>query len=150
MKANSAFSSIAMTPDGPRGPRREMALGPVYLASLLGMPLVPVGVGISNCIRLKTWDTLAIPTHKSRIRCVFGPKLHIPRKCGRERLEASRKSVQKLMNSLTVQAEQWAESNEKMLGEQSFVRVRRTSKLYFDTKPKLKLNSVSARTSKVA
>jgi 1-acyl-sn-glycerol-3-phosphate acyltransferase len=150
MKANSKFSSIAMTPDGPRGPRREMALGPVYLASLLGMPLVPVGVGISNCIRLKTWDTLAIPTHKSRIRCVFGPKLHIPRKCGRERLESSRQSVQKLMNDLTIQAEQWAESKQKMLGEQSFVRVRRASKLYFDSKPKPQLKLVTKHGSKVA
>ena len=29
IKKNSKFSSIAVTPDGPRGPRREMAMGPV-------------------------------------------------------------------------------------------------------------------------
>lgn len=136
MKRNSKFSSIAMTPDGPRGPRREMALGPVYLASLLGMPLVPVGVGISNAFRLKTWDSLAIPSHKSKVRCVFGPKIRIPKKCGRDGLEARRQGVQKLMNDLTTTAEQWAESDQKMLGEQSFVRVRRTSKMYFDTDAK--------------
>lgn len=135
MKANASFSSIAIAPDGPRGPRREMALGAVYLASLLGMPLVPVGVGISNSFRLKTWDRLAIPTHRSRLRCIFGPKIHIPPKCGRERLEASREGVQKLLNDLTVRAEDWAESKQKMLGEQSFVRARRTSKVYFDSKP---------------
>lgn len=135
MKANSKFSSIAIAPDGPRGPRREMALGPIYLASLLGMPLVPVGLGITSSYRLKTWDRLAIPTHKSRLRCVFGPKIHIPAKCGRKHLEASRKSVQNLLNDLTVQAEDWAESNQKMVGEQSFVRARRISKLFFDSKP---------------
>ena len=135
MKANSKFSSIAIAPDGPRGPRREMALGPIYLASLLGMPLVPVGLGITNSYRLKTWDRLAIPTHKSRLRCVFGPKIHIPPKCGRKHLEASRKSVQKLLIDLTVRAEDWAESNQKMVGEQSFVRARRASKLFFDSKP---------------
>lgn len=135
MKANSKFSSIAIAPDGPRGPRREMALGPIYLASLLGMPLVPVGLGITGSYRLKTWDRLAIPTHKSRLRCVFGPKIHIPAKCGRKHLEASRKSIQKLLNDLTVQAEDWAESNQKMVGEQSFVRSRRISKLFFDSKP---------------
>ena len=105
------------------------------MASLLGMPLVPVGLGITNSYRLKTWDRLAIPTHKSRLRCVFGPKIHIPPKCGRKHLEASRKSVQKLLNDLTVQAEDWAESNQKMVGEQSFVRARRVSKLFFDSKP---------------
>ena len=135
MKANSKFSSIAIAPDGPRGPRREMALGPIYLASLLGMPVVPVGLGITNSYRLKTWDRLAIPTHKSRLRCIFGPKIHIPAKCGRKRLEARRTSVQKLLNDLTVRAEDWAESNQKMLGEQSFVRARRTSRVFFDSKP---------------
>ena len=31
MKRNSKFSSIAMTPDGPRGPRPEMAIGPAAM-----------------------------------------------------------------------------------------------------------------------
>jgi len=31
---------LAITPDGPRGPRRRLAPGAVYLASRLGMPLV--------------------------------------------------------------------------------------------------------------
>src|SRR3972149_153012 len=30
---------LTITPDGPRGPRRRMALGPVYLASKLRLPL---------------------------------------------------------------------------------------------------------------
>ena len=36
---------LAITPDGPRGPRRQLAPGPVYLASKLGIPLVAMGVG---------------------------------------------------------------------------------------------------------
>ncbi|MDG1872385.1 MAG: DUF374 domain-containing protein [Mariniblastus sp.] len=132
MKANSKFSSIAITPDGPRGPRREMALGPIYLSSLLAMPLVPVGVGVSNPFRLNTWDKFAIPSHRSRIRMIFGPKIHIPRKCSRERLENSRVAVQRLLTDLTVQAEDWATSKRKMQGEQRFVRARRTNRLVFE------------------
>ncbi len=150
MKANSKFSSIAIAPDGPRGPRREMALGPVYLASLLGMPLVPVGLGITNSYRLKTWDRLAIPTHKSRLRCVFGPKIDIPSKCGRQKLEACRASVQKLLNDLTIRAEDWAESNQKMVGEQRFLRARRTSKIFFDSKPKASKPSSTQHRTKAA
>lgn len=48
LKRNSRFSSIVFTPDGPRGPRREMAAGPVFLGSLLQMPIVPVGAGFEN------------------------------------------------------------------------------------------------------
>lgn len=140
MKKNTRFSSIAMTPDGPRGPRRQMAMGPVYLASLLGMPLVPVGVGISNPYRLKTWDQFAIPRLTSRVRMIFGPKIHIPRKAKRDKLESCLKSVQGLMNGLTDEAQQWADSKQKMAGEQRFVRCRRRNQLMFaaERSPNLK------------
>lgn len=132
LKKQSKTSSIAISPDGPRGPRREMALGPIYLASLLGMPVVPVGVGISNPYRLNTWDKFAIPRPLSRIRYIFGPKIRVPRKSSRDELEAARGSVQRLMNDLCDTAESWAESGEKMIGEQAYRRVRRTNSLLFD------------------
>ena len=139
MKKNSKFSSLAISPDGPRGPRREMDMGPIYLASLLGMPLVPVGIGISNPYRLRTWDKFAIPRPLSRVRLVFGPKIRIPRKCGKVQLELNRQGVQGLMNDLTDTAQKWADSRQKMAGEQPFVRSRRANRVFFDSPPVLKL-----------
>ena len=132
MKTNSKFSSIAMTPDGPRGPRREMAMGPVYLASLLGMPLVPVGIGISNPYRLSTWDKFAIPRPLSRVRVIFGPKIRVPKKVDRETLAAYRVGAQGLMNDLTDEAQYWADSKQKMVGEQRFTRDRRSNRVVFE------------------
>jgi lysophospholipid acyltransferase (LPLAT)-like uncharacterized protein len=150
MKKNSRFSSIAVTPDGPRGPRREMAMGPIYLASLLKIPVVPVGVGMDNPHRLNTWDKFAIPRPLSRVRMVFGPKIHIPPKAGREKLEANRLSVQKLMNDLTDQAEGWAQSRLTVDGEQPFTRVRRSNKKNFPAKPKRLTETISIRSKRAA
>ncbi len=133
LKRNSKTSSLTLTPDGPRGPRREMALGPIYLASLLGMPIVPLGISISNAYRLNTWDKFALPRPTSRIRIIFGPKIHIPRKSTRDELEAARSGVQRLMNDLCDTADAWAESGERMLGEQPFRRARRTNSILFDS-----------------
>ncbi len=36
---------IAVVPDGPRGPRRHLELGLVYLAARTGLPLVLMGIG---------------------------------------------------------------------------------------------------------
>jgi len=47
---------LAITPDGPRGPRRQLAQGPIYLASTLGMPIVPIGFGVDRPWRAKSWD----------------------------------------------------------------------------------------------
>lgn len=134
IKKHSAYSSIAISPDGPRGPRREMAMGPIYLSSLLGMAIVPVGLGIDRAWRLNTWDRFAIPKPFSRARMIFGPKIYIPRKCPREEMEAKRQSVQRLINQLCDTCQDWAESGKKITGEQPFVRARRCAKLVFPPK----------------
>ncbi len=137
LKKNSQFSSIVITPDGPRGPRREMAMGPIYLASLLKIPLVPVGVGMDRPYRLNTWDRFAIPRPLSRVRMIFGPKVMIAARTDRDDLEFKRLAVQDLMNDLTDQAETWASSKKKLLGEQAFTRDRRANQIEFSDAPRL-------------
>lgn len=53
--------SIAITPDGPRGPAQVMADGAPVLARFTGLPVVLVGVASRPCIRLKTWDRTVFP-----------------------------------------------------------------------------------------
>ena len=53
--------NLTITPDGPRGPRRQLAQGPVYLASKLGMPIVAMGFGYDRPWRFNSWDRFAIP-----------------------------------------------------------------------------------------
>ena len=134
LKKQCQETSLAITPDGPRGPRRKMAIGPIFMASRLGMPFVPLGIGVNDCWRLKTWDQFAIPKPFSKVRIIFGPKIDVPRKAKREELEAIRQSVEDLMNDLSDQAQSWACSGQRMLGEQPFIRVRRR-KVIFDSKP---------------
>ena len=132
LKKHCKETSLAITPDGPRGPRRKMAIGPIFMASRLGMPFVPLGIGVNDAWRLSTWDKFAIPKPLSRVRIIFGPKIHIPRKAKRDELESIRQSVENLMNDLSDQAEAWACSGQKMVGEQPFIRVRR-KKVIFDS-----------------
>ena len=132
LKKHGEFSSITFTPDGPKGPRREIALVPVYLASVLQMPIVAVGAGFENPWRLNTWDKFAIPRPFTRARMIFGPKIHLPRKMSREGLETSRQKIQNLITDLTVQSERWAASGQDMHKQQPFTRTRHASKLFFD------------------
>jgi lysophospholipid acyltransferase (LPLAT)-like uncharacterized protein len=137
LKRQCEENSLVITPDGPRGPRRKMAIGPVFMASRLSMPLVPLGIGVNDAWRLNTWDKFAIPKPLSRVRIIFGPKIDIPRKAKREELESYRQSIENLMNDLSDEAESWACSGQRMMGEQPFTRVRR-SKVRFDSKPERK------------
>ncbi len=131
LKRQSRFSSFAITPDGPQGPRREMAMGPIFLASRLQMPLVPVGVGYDNPWRLNTWDRFALPRPCSRARVLFGPKIRLPRRLGREQMEHSRHQCQNLLNDLNGFASDWAQSPARVMQEKPFQRARRTLQLEF-------------------
>ena len=128
-------SSFAITPDGPLGPRRQMALGPVFLASRLGMPIVPVGIGFHKPLRLNTWDRFAIPRPFSRARVVFGPKIEIPKNLKRQPLEDCRQNIERLLVDLSEFAEVWAKSGARMANEQVFKRARRCHELVFDDIP---------------
>ncbi len=116
LKKHSRRSSFAITPDGPRGPRRVMAAGPIFLASLFNMPIVPVGVGCRNPWRMKTWDQFAIPKPFSPVRVVFGPKIYLPVK-KKSSHDVFRTRIEQMVHQLTDFAEDWAASGRNVRGQ---------------------------------
>jgi lysophospholipid acyltransferase (LPLAT)-like uncharacterized protein len=100
--------NLAITPDGPRGPRRKLAPGAVYLSSKLGLPLVAMGLGVDRPWRLNSWDRFAIPRPWSRVRGVISPAVMIPPDLDRDGLEHYRLEVERLLNRLTEEAESWS------------------------------------------
>jgi lysophospholipid acyltransferase (LPLAT)-like uncharacterized protein len=108
---------LTITPDGPRGPRRRLAPGPIYLASRLGLPLVPMGFGYGRPWRTNSWDRFAMPRPFSRSRSIIGPPLMLPPDLDRAGLEASRLRVERLMNCLNSEAEAWAAAGTRKAGE---------------------------------
>ena len=108
---------LAITPDGPRGPRRILAQGPIYLASKLQIPLVPIGLGYDQPWRAKSWDQFAIPRPFSRARLILGPTLSIPPNLKRSETENCRQRLEHLLNGLTCDAEAWANSGIRRQGE---------------------------------
>ena len=135
LKQQSKKSSLVVTPDGPQGPRRQMAMGPIFLASRLQMPLVPVGVGYDRPWRLNTWDRFAIPRPFSRARVIGGPKIRLPKRLSRTGMEDCRIKFQALLNEMNDYADLWAASGFRVMQQKPFVRVRRTRELVFEDAP---------------
>jgi len=124
MRTNRS-SNIAITPDGPRGPRRRLAQGPVYLSSQLQMPLVLLGIGYDRPWRLKTWDRFAIPRPGARARMVVGPRIQIPQQVDRPGLQRYRVQVEQLLERLTLEAEAWAAHGTRKVGQHPLYRKAR-------------------------
>lgn len=124
LKDKSRLFGLTMTPDGPKGPRRTMAPGAIYLASRLGLPLVPVGFGCDRPFRVRSWDRFAVPRPFSRARGIFGPRLTIPPRLRRDGLEEYRRRVEAILNRLTLEAEDWAATGIARENSVSFPRPR--------------------------
>jgi lysophospholipid acyltransferase (LPLAT)-like uncharacterized protein len=58
--------SIAITPDGPRGPAQVMADGAPVLARFTGLPVIMVGLASRPCMRANTWDRTVFPVPFSK------------------------------------------------------------------------------------
>ena len=102
---------LAITPDGPRGPRRVVQPGAVYIAAKTGMQLAPLGVGLQRPWRAKSWDRFAVPKPCRRATVVSGRVFPIPPKVRTEDLERHAAIVQNELDRLTLIAEHWAETN---------------------------------------
>jgi lysophospholipid acyltransferase (LPLAT)-like uncharacterized protein len=55
------IGALAVTPDGPRGPVREMAEGMPLMAKISGVPVLFIGMSCNPAIRLNSWDKALLP-----------------------------------------------------------------------------------------
>jgi len=63
---------IAITPDGPRGPRMSVAAGIVRLSQKADAYIVPLSYSASQCWRLRSWDRFVIPKPFSTLHFFVG------------------------------------------------------------------------------
>ena len=109
---DGATRHFALTPDGPRGPRRVYQLGSIYLASRTGVPIVAVGFGFGKAWRARSWDRFAVPKPFSRIRCVTAHAVHVPAGLSAADLEPYRQEVEAVQHAVYAVAERWAATGE--------------------------------------
>jgi lysophospholipid acyltransferase (LPLAT)-like uncharacterized protein len=65
-------ATVAITPDGPRGPRREAKRGVALIALRAHVPIVPVAVDVRWAVRLLSWDRFALPLPFAGIDIRYG------------------------------------------------------------------------------
>lgn len=119
----STHTHVAVTPDGPRGPRRRVQMGTIFLASRSGLPIVPVAIGYGKAWRASSWDRFAIPAPFSTIYAVLGEPMAVPAKLNRPALEQYRRRFEQRFLQVTEQADAWANSNKAQCPDIERVRV---------------------------
>ncbi len=69
---------VAVTPDGPRGPRHSFAPGALVAAQRAGVPLVGMVAHVDRAWRLDSWDQFEIPRPFARITIAYTAPYRVP------------------------------------------------------------------------
>ena len=100
LRAAHTGCDLAITPDGPRGPNRQLKLGALTVARMTGLPLVPVGVGVTSAWRIRNWDGLLVPKPFSTVRVAYGPPTLVPRNADQAEIDDAAASLQHRLGDL--------------------------------------------------
>lgn len=75
---------VAITPDGPRGPRRSYAPGALMLAFRAGVPIVSITSHVDRAWRLRSWDAFEIPKPFARVTVAYSDARQLTATTARE------------------------------------------------------------------
>ncbi len=76
--------TIAVTPDGPRGPARQFAPGALIASQRSGAPILPLAAGCRRAWRLGSWDRFMIPKPFATVTIAYAPATRVERTSARE------------------------------------------------------------------
>ncbi len=99
-------TAIAITPDGPRGPRFTIQPGIIYLSQKTGIPIIPTSLGLTSYWEMPSWDKFRIPKPFSKAALIHGEPIHIPPKLNKSEVEEYCMLLEKRLNEMNIEAEQ--------------------------------------------
>ena len=99
VRALEGGARVAVTPDGPLGPRERVQPGAVAAAQHAGVPIVAVGARTASAWYLNSWDRMCIPKPFAVIDVQYSPPIHIA--AGKEGLREGIAAVERALHGVT-------------------------------------------------
>ena len=97
--------NVAITPDGPRGPRMRAKMGAIKAAQLAGVPLLPISGAAKRRRVLGSWDRFCLAFPFGRGVILWGEPIEVPRAAGDADIERLRLMLEDRLNEMTAEAD---------------------------------------------
>jgi len=97
--------SLAITPDGPLGPREKVKPGALQAARISEAPLIPVMAGTPQAWWIEGWDSILIPKPRATVRVAIGEPRYVPRDSSLRDLEQQARELESQLQSLQAQVD---------------------------------------------
>jgi hypothetical protein len=117
-------ASVALTIDGPRGPKYVAKPGPVLLARATGSPMAAFYVAVADAWVLNTWDAMMIPKPFSKALVRFGAKIRVPADAADTGMKAPMAEFHRQLQAALERVTCFAEANVARVGSPDFPIVK--------------------------
>jgi lysophospholipid acyltransferase (LPLAT)-like uncharacterized protein len=101
----NAGELIALTPDGPRGPRMRAQAGVAVMSARTGVPVVPFTYSTRSARLMNSWDRFMVPLPFGRGIYITGDPI-TPQGVDEAAIEAHRLAIETALNDITRQADE--------------------------------------------
>jgi len=103
-----AGNNVAITIDGPSGPKEVVKKGIVEIAKLSGVPIVPFAWNSPSpgFIKFKTWDEFRFPLFCRRLCLLCGEPIYVDKDADEDEIERIRKQVEDNLKMLEKELEE--------------------------------------------
>jgi hypothetical protein len=99
---------LALTPDGPKGPRYKAQVGIILLAKRTGFPIIPAVNIPQKKWQLNSWDGFIIPKPFSKVAIIFGEPIYVSRA---DNLESKLQELQTKLDEITEEADKYFQAS---------------------------------------
>ena len=106
-KKGTSGYDVAITPDGPRGPKFKVQAGAIYIAQRSGLPILPISTSAKRRWTLSSWDGFLIPKPFSKSVIIIGEPIHVSLEATPKQLEEKRKELEESLTELTQRADSY-------------------------------------------
>lgn len=93
---------LAITPDGPRGPRYVVQDGTISVAQVTGLPIIPTAVQIGWKREMPSWDRFHFPLPFSKVALQFADPLRVPRDATDVRRAELRRELEERLKTIAI------------------------------------------------
>ena len=101
VKCIKSGQSVAITPDGPKGPKEKVKEGIIKLAQITETSIIPL-VWTTNKFKLiNSWDNFVIPYPFSKGVYSFGKPIYVKKQINEYELETARQNLENEIKRLT-------------------------------------------------
>ncbi len=100
LKALKNNEMVALTPDGPRGPRMRIGGNVIQIAKMLSVPIIPITYSVEKCKILRSWDRFMVAKPFNRGILICGDPIFVDKK-DEKKLKIASDILENQLNNMT-------------------------------------------------